>query len=878
MKHILFLFLAFFAEAFQVEAQRQVLDSMAVAGWPVITEEKLSADGAFALYLSGPARGMWLRTGRTLSVVSTDGRQKVTLDSVMEAFFTGDAKYMVARTVVNRLVILDLLKGKSYIYGGVKSVVMPKGGKEDVVAAVLTNGQVMVLRSDRSESDTLGEAGRVEFDPSGRWLLWCSKLGTGIERWSYFDCDRHRGREFWTGQSMGTIAFEGASGKMAFLASAKAGGSYSVWEYEIGRDSAWCWLNNVVDQRGDSMVIENGRLDFFPMISAWLFHVHKRLGDSQTESVAGGVRVWRSSDEYGSPMDIGARPDWNRNFLAVAYEGSSKMVRLGMDGDWPGDPLLSLEGMGGYALTRTLRNIKEGYRSAGERPDIFLISLKDGTRKCIKSELKFADVGLSPRGTYVWWYDLQERSYFTYAIKSGQVTNVGKGVSTSWCDEEWDRGGDPFEYGLGGWIDGDSGMLVYGRYDIWKLDPAGVREPTNITKGFGLSHRIRMRLVSYNSAIFQEPPPMKAGDRPLVAALDERTEANGFFRIGLDGKEEPEKESLMMGELCYYPENISFVTFPYSVIKAEHTNVFLVRKMSADSFPNLYATRDFRRFWAVSSLAPEKKYNWLTSELVRWKSFEGRDGAAILYKPTDFDSTRKYPVIFNCYERVTPGVNEYQYPEYSNGSINIPWFVSRGYVIVCPDIRYKVGNPGKSIYDYVMSGVNYIKGKSWVASDRIGLAGHSWGGFEVNYLVTRTNAFRCAMAASAASNLSSLYGLEGFSPCSGPSFVEEASYRMGGILSDSVDGYVENSPVFRAGKVETPLLLLSNDKDGNVPWEQGVEMFTALRRLEKKVWLLEYPDSGHSVGNKYIWDFTQRLTAYFDYYLKDVPEPDWMKP
>jgi dienelactone hydrolase len=874
MKKIILLIFSLCVGIFNVEAQRPPLDSMAVASWPVIVNVKLAADGKFALYLAGPSRVR----GKTLFVVETDGRQKMTLDSVAEASFTGDAKYVAARTVGGSLVILDLSKGTRRIYGEVRSLVIPKEGKSDVVAVELMSGQLMVLKAGGGDPDNLGKAGRAEFDRSGRWLLWCRKVGSGLEQWSYFDCDRHQGRVFWTGSSMGTLSFEGTSGKTAFLARDGATGSYSIWKYEIGADSAWCWLKNVVDQHGDSMVIEDGWLDFFRALDAWLFHVHKRFRDSDTKGVSPGVRVWRYTDEYGSPMTLGTRPDKNRNFLAIGYEGSSKMVRMGMEGDWPGDPTMNLDGNGVYAVTMTVKNVNEGYRLAGERPDVYLISLKDGSRNCIKRELEFTDVKLSPGGKYIWWYDRKERSYFTYVIETGKVNNVGKGGAMPWSDEEWDEAADPFEYGLGCWIADDAGMLVYDRYDIWKLDPAGIYAPINITKGFGRSHKIKMRFVSYNSFLFEEPPPMKKGDRPLVAALDEETKANVFFRISLDGKGEPEKEILMMGELCYYPETINFVSIPSTIIKADGADVFLVQKMGADKFPNLYATKDFRRFVAMSSMAPEKKYNWLTSELVHWKTFEGRDGAAILYKPTDFDSTRKYSVIFYCYERQTPGLNEYKYPECSTGAMNIPWFVSRDYLVVCPDIRYEVGNPGEGIYDYVVSGVDYMKGKSWVAPDRIGVEGHSWGGFEVNYLVTRTNAFRCAVAASGLSNLSSMYGLEGFSGASGPSFVEAASTRMGGTLSDSVESYVENSPVFQARKIETPLLLMSNDKDANVPWEQGVELFTALRRLEKKVWLLEYPGEIHSVGIEHAWDFTRRLTDYFDYYLKNEPEPDWMRP
>lgn len=873
-KNIVLLFFAFGMTIFVANAQRRPLDSLAIANWPYIFPVKLSSDGTFTLYLAGRGGDQW----KTLSVVSTDGQPKVQMNNVREAFFIGNSKYVVAQTKGDSVMIIDLMNDTHRAFGSVKSLVVPKGDQNNGFAFKLLNGELVLGKANGDNTDTLGQVSRAEFDPSGRWLLWCNKTDEGLERWSYIDCETHARRTFWIGTSMGTIGFEGVSGKIAFLAKSESGDDYSIWKYNMGADCAQCWLKSTVDQRGDSMVLENSRLDFLPGVQGWLFHVHKQLNESAGQQKTSDIKVWRYNDEYGSPatkLYLGVNLDKNRSFLAIGYERPSRIVTLGMDGDAGADPVLSLDGKGGCAVTSTAKNRSEEYRLVGERPDVYVINLKDGSRKCVKRGLEYgtADIGLSPAGKYVWWYDRIARSYFTYSTATGKVNNVGKDSTSIWY--EWDNASDPFSYGLGGWLEGDKGMLVYDHYDIWRLDPQGVAAPKNITNGFGKSHKMRMRLVSYYSPVEQTTSPLIKEERPLVATLDDKTKANGFFRISVDGKADPEQECLLNGEICYYPESISFVTFPYSVIKAEDADVFLVQKMSAEKFPNFYTTRDFRRFVPMSTMAPEKKYNWLTSELVHWKTFKGRDGSAIVYKPTDFDSTRKYPVIFYCYQTLTPGLNLYEYPEYSTGPINIPWFVSHGYVVVCPDIHYTVGNPGEGIYDYMVSGVNYMKGKRWVAADRIGVEGHSWGGFEVNYLITRTNAFRCAVSASGMSNLSSNYGLEGFSGCSGPSFTETGDY-MGGVLSDSVERYVENSPVFNARKIKTPLLLMSNDKDHNVPWEQGVEIFTSLRRMQKKVWLLEYPNEAHELSPKNAWDFTKRLTAYFDYYLKDGPEPDWM--
>jgi dipeptidyl aminopeptidase/acylaminoacyl peptidase len=89
--------------------------------------------------------------------------------------------------------------------------------------------------------------------------------------------------------------------------------------------------------------------------------------------------------------------------------------------------------------------------------------------------------------------------------------------------------------------------------------------------------------------------------------------------------------------------------------------------------------------------------------------------------------------------------------------------------------------------------------------------------------------------------------------------------------------YLENSPVFHANKIETPLLILHNDGDGAVPWYQGIELFVAMRRLDKPSWLLNYNGDGHGVTKRPNQeDFAIRMYQFFDHYLKDEPAPEWM--
>jgi dipeptidyl aminopeptidase/acylaminoacyl peptidase len=196
-----------------------------------------------------------------------------------------------------------------------------------------------------------------------------------------------------------------------------------------------------------------------------------------------------------------------------------------------------------------------------------------------------------------------------------------------------------------------------------------------------------------------------------------------------------------------------------------------------------------------------------------------------------------------------------------------------------PDITYKTGYPGKSAYEAVISGTQAMIKKGFVDQNNVGLQGQSWGGYQVAYIVTQTTMFKAAFAGAPVSNMTSAYG--GIRWESGVSRMFQYEYgqsRIGGTLWERKELYILNSPIFEADKITTPLLIMSNDNDGAVPWQQGVELFSALRRLDKPVWLLNYNGDEHNLTK---WpnrvDLSIRMLQFFDHYLKGAPVPEWMK-
>lgn len=235
-------------------------------------------------------------------------------------------------------------------------------------------------------------------------------------------------------------------------------------------------------------------------------------------------------------------------------------------------------------------------------------------------------------------------------------------------------------------------------------------------------------------------------------------------------------------------------------------------------------------------------------------------------------------MILYFYEKLSDGLYKYIAPSLTPSRLNISFFVSRGYLVFTPDISYTIGHPAKSAYDYVVSATKDLMKNKWVDAANVGIQGQSWGGIQVAQLITMTNIYKAAWAGAPVANMTSAYGGIRWQGGVNRQFqYEKTQSRIGATLWEKPELYIENSPLFHLPNVKTPLVIMANDADGAVPWYQGIELFTGMVRLGKKVWMLTYNGEAHNlVQRKNKKDIQIREQQYFDWLLKGAKPPRWI--
>ena len=572
------------------------------------------------------------------------------------------------------------------------------------------------------------------------------------------------------------------------------------------------------------------------------------------------VDIWHYKDPLIQTVQLlQVAADRTKSISLFADTKSGKITQLG--NELYSSVALSIRGEGRYGLATTGMPYRVESTWDPGYSDSYLFDAQTGKAEKVSTH-ENGFVSLSPSGRFLIGYDSKARVYFSIDIASKKRTELTKSIPYPLYDEIADVPDDPGAYGIAGWTTNDDRVLIYDSYDLWSIDPSGKVPPENVTGGWGRVSKTRVRIQSTDP----DADTIDASKPLLVSLFDTESKAGGFATLDVTTKR---LTKLIYGDKTYTV-----------AARAKNADVLVYSQQTFTEYPNLWLSNTkFEGGKQITDANPQQKdYNWGKSELVQWTSNDGVPLKGILIKPENFDYSKKYPMITYFYERSSDTLNRYTPPAPSASTVNLSMYASNGYVIFVPDIPYKIGYPGESAMSAILPGVQSIVARGYVDPKRLGIQGQSWGGYQVAYLVTETNMFAAACSGAAVSDMFSAYGGIRY----GSGLLRQMQYehqqsRIAGTPWEKPLRYIENSPLFFLDKVTTPLLMMHNDKDGSVPWTQGVELYSGMRRLQKPCWMVTYNGEDHNlVERKNRKDWSVRMQQFFDHYLKGAPEPVWM--
>jgi dipeptidyl aminopeptidase/acylaminoacyl peptidase len=570
------------------------------------------------------------------------------------------------------------------------------------------------------------------------------------------------------------------------------------------------------------------------------------------------VDLWNYKDPLIQPMQkVREQQERERTYRAVVHLADKRFVQLAtedMPTVNPGDDPTQAIAMSDMPYRQEI-SWDQSYN------DVFLLDLKSGKPKKVLEHWGSNATAMSPGGKYVLYFDERNGHWFTYRVSDGARVNLTEKVPSKFQQEN-NTPDLPGAYGSGGWTADDKSVLLYDKFDIWEVKPDGTGAHM-ITNGEGKKQALifRYRSLDPDERVVPANTPL------LLSTVNDTTRASGFYRIASVATTAAPEKVVMLDKSFGVPA------------KAKNADTVVFTLSRTEEFPDLWVSdSSFKDMKKVSNANPQQaEYVMGKSELIDYVNADGKKLRAILTKPENFDPSKKYPLMVYIYEELTQGLHSYSAPNVGT-SINIPRYVSNGYVVLRPDIVYETGYPGQSAEKCVIPAVNTVLAMGFIDPKRIGIQGHSWGGYQITYLVTRTNMFAAVEAGASVSNMISAYGGIRWGTGMSRAFqYEKTQSRIGAPPWDAPLQFIENSPIFWVKKVQTPYLTIHNDEDDAVPWYQGIEWFSAMRRLGKESYMFTFNGEKHGLRNRDNMKYwTVHMDEFFDHYLLGKPRPEWM--
>jgi len=862
MKKILFLF-SIILYSFLASGRQGAIDATTLNNWRIVQGGGISNNGAFVHYLVLN----WHTGYNSLFIQATASGTKTEVPNGSNPMFSDDSRWIIYRKPDDSIILMSLNNFSVSFTRQTEKYTLFKLGEKEVIACMLKGKKQLLIYSIANGMErTIDSVNDYKISKDGTGII-CIMENENLTTLNRITPVNWKRQQIWTGKgriSSFIVSPDGAS--TAFVLNAE---DKSLWYFHVG--------NNIATKLADnsSSAIENtltlGDLINFSLDDRQIFFYLRDKPMPAPPAGAVPVDIWSYKDPKLQSMQL--KEHGEKNYLAVIDNQSKNITRLQQQDelissttDVAADSLLF--------VTHRSGDINEVNWNPAARPDCYIVNIHTGKR--LPLPLPILRGSLSPGGRFFIGTDSVFANIYAYDVVTRTVQNLTSDLLIPEKDTLLDRPWISANRILHntGWLEGDKGLLVYDSYDIWLIDPLRKKPPVCITGKYGRKNNISFRIGDIQESL-AENQVYKPDSRLILDAFDNETKEDGYYSIKINHPGTP-LQLTMSAYIYSNPQNSLYGEIRQ--LKSRNKFCYIVPKCSSTESPNYYFTTDFRKFKPLSNIHPEQTCKWMYTHLLSWLTPSGKRLQGILYLPNDFDSTKKYPVILSYYEKRSDELNSFQQPGLTGGLLNIPWFVSRNYLVFIPDIYYNIGHPGESILESMTSAADCISKYPWVDSTGLGLQGHSWSGYETNYIITYSTRFAAAVSGAGPSDFVSNYGavLEQ-GGMSAQFFFEMSQCRIGKNLYERPDLYIENSPVFKLKDVTTPVLLVHNINDGIVPVNQGLEMFLGLRRMNRKAWMLQYANEGHLIpGWQTSFDYTTRIGQFFDYFLKKLPPPLWM--
>ncbi|MFD2909809.1 alpha/beta hydrolase family protein [Flavobacterium ardleyense] len=817
--------------------------------WHTLEEENVAPNGKWITFVVRYENG-----NDTLVVKESKGKKQFVFPNSVNGQFSSDSKWFTFLNSTNQLLVFNLEKCTKEAFKEVKKYQIDQLAKN--IAIRTNNDTLMIMQLKTKKLLHIPKVKEFEFSPKGDLVVLKETsvvlfaadnpfleipVATNIYGFKNVVWNQNKGFAFL--ENLEVIASTNQNHKIGY--------------YDLATKKYYTiQANDFPELKGKSIVKPFGQKGIvLELHEDKVFFYFNNREKAKKEELK--MEVWEYDSPLEYPSQITEGDFEKKDKLAVWWPQKNKISLLGSKDK----PKTVFCPDSNYIISFNPLDYEPQYELSGP-VDVYLTDLNsnESTLLLKKQAQKVQTFGASSQGNYLHYY--RDQNWWVYDIKKKRHTNITKKLPYPVENFKNDEAGPKYGFGCAGWSSDNKHIFIYDEYDIWKISPDG-KEKVRITNGRDSSTVFRIEEDLYVNKCYRGSVEFLTytfdkKEGIIIVALDKNknwgyyrwTEKEGINKIiHNNSKSSRIKTTAKSQEMIWIEEDVT--TPPRVVFKSK---------------------KDIKSKVVYQSNKHYTEFGLRKAALIQYKNSKGVSLNGVLYYPIGYDETKKYPMITFIYEKLSQRLHQYENPTlYNPGGFNIANYMQDGYFVLFPDIVYEVGNPGLSAKDCVESAVNEVLKMNRVDKNRIGIYGHSFGGYQVASIITQTDIFKAAVMGSGITDLNNLYVQMNWSWSRTQAWrFESQQMRMGSNPFENSEGYKNNSPIANAARVNTPVLIYTGKEDYNVDWNQSIYFHMALRRLKKINKLLLFPKEGHTINtqeNQVV--LTHEIKKWFDFYLKE---------